>query len=175
MFGIIPLRQEGNQSTPEEDLVLLLLRPLWGDGGGGGDSFSLPPQSPDPPLLGQAGSPGAPLESGAAPDGEDGPPGPSLLGTYPPEAGHFGIASPPELSLLRHARPRDSPPPPGPDGSGCGSDYGENKERQTMLFSATIPEEIMSLCDMYMNKPISIEIKAQKLIGCWRRTEGSIP
>ena len=39
-----------------------------------------------------------------------------------------------------------------------------NKERQTMLFSATIPEEIMSLCDMYMNKPISIEIKAQKLI-----------
>lgn len=39
-----------------------------------------------------------------------------------------------------------------------------NKERQTMLFSATIPEEIMSLCDMYMNKTISIEIKAQKLI-----------
>ena len=39
-----------------------------------------------------------------------------------------------------------------------------NKERQTMLFSATIPEEIMSLCDMYMNKQISIEIKAQKLI-----------
>ena len=39
-----------------------------------------------------------------------------------------------------------------------------NKERQTMLFSATIPEVIMSLCDMYMNKPISIEIKAQKLI-----------
>ncbi|WP_343009525.1 DEAD/DEAH box helicase [Clostridium celatum] len=39
-----------------------------------------------------------------------------------------------------------------------------NKERQTMLFSATIPEEIMSLCDMYMNKPISIEIKVQKLI-----------
>ena len=39
-----------------------------------------------------------------------------------------------------------------------------NKERQTMLFSATIPEEIMSLCDMYMNKPISIEIKAQKLV-----------
>ena len=39
-----------------------------------------------------------------------------------------------------------------------------NKERQTMLFSATIPVEIMSLCDMYMNKPISIEIKAQKLI-----------
>ena len=39
-----------------------------------------------------------------------------------------------------------------------------NKKRETMLFSATIPEEILGLCKMYMNNPINIEIKAQKLI-----------
>lgn len=39
-----------------------------------------------------------------------------------------------------------------------------NKNRQTMLFSATIPDEIMRLCKMYMNNPINIEIKSQKLI-----------
>lgn len=37
-----------------------------------------------------------------------------------------------------------------------------NKKRETMLFSATIPEEILGLCKMY--NPINIEIKAQKLI-----------
>ena len=39
-----------------------------------------------------------------------------------------------------------------------------NKNRQTMLFSATIPEEILGLCKVYMNNPSNIEIKAQKLI-----------
>lgn len=39
-----------------------------------------------------------------------------------------------------------------------------NKKRETMLFSATIPEEILGLCKMYMKNPINIEIKAQKLI-----------
>lgn len=39
-----------------------------------------------------------------------------------------------------------------------------NKKRETMLFSATIPEEILGLCKMYMNNPINIEIKSQKLI-----------
>ena len=39
-----------------------------------------------------------------------------------------------------------------------------NKKRETMLFSATIPEEILGLCKMYMNNPINIEIKTQKLI-----------
>ena len=39
-----------------------------------------------------------------------------------------------------------------------------NKNRQTMLFSATIPQEIISLCNMYMKNPINIEIKSQKLI-----------
>ena len=39
-----------------------------------------------------------------------------------------------------------------------------NKKRETMLFSATIPEEILGLFKMYMNNPINIEIKAQKLI-----------
>ena len=33
-----------------------------------------------------------------------------------------------------------------------------------MLFSATMPEEILALCNSYMNNPESIEIKAQKLI-----------
>ena len=33
-----------------------------------------------------------------------------------------------------------------------------------MLFSATIPEEVMGLCKAYMNNPSSIEIKSQKLI-----------
>lgn len=39
-----------------------------------------------------------------------------------------------------------------------------NKNRQTLLFSATIPEEVMGLCKAYMNNPSSIEIKSQKLI-----------
>lgn len=39
-----------------------------------------------------------------------------------------------------------------------------NVDRQTMLFSATIPEEILGLCTMYMNNPSNIEIKSQKLI-----------
>ena len=38
------------------------------------------------------------------------------------------------------------------------------KHRNTMLFSATIPEEISGLCSSYMNNPVSIEIKSQKLI-----------
>ncbi len=38
------------------------------------------------------------------------------------------------------------------------------KERVTMLFSATIPEEIQRLCEKYMDRPLSIEIVAQKLI-----------
>jgi superfamily II DNA/RNA helicase len=33
-----------------------------------------------------------------------------------------------------------------------------------MLFSATIPEKILSICKRYMNNPIEIEIKTQKLI-----------
>ena len=39
-----------------------------------------------------------------------------------------------------------------------------NKERQTLLFSATISKEILELCKKYMNNPINIEIKSQKLI-----------
>ena len=39
-----------------------------------------------------------------------------------------------------------------------------NSKRQTMLFSATMPEEILALSNNYMNNPESIEIKAQKLI-----------
>ena len=38
------------------------------------------------------------------------------------------------------------------------------KERVTMLFSATVPEEIKALCKKYMRNPINIEIQAQKLI-----------
>lgn len=38
------------------------------------------------------------------------------------------------------------------------------KHRVTMLFSATIPEEIESLCKNHMRRPVKIEIKAQKLI-----------
>lgn len=41
---------------------------------------------------------------------------------------------------------------------------GLNKNRQSILLSATISEEILNLCNEYMNNPISIEIKAQKLI-----------
>ena len=37
-------------------------------------------------------------------------------------------------------------------------------ERVTMLFSATMPEEIKELCDKYMNNPLDITIKNQKLI-----------
>lgn len=39
-----------------------------------------------------------------------------------------------------------------------------NNKRQTMLFSATMPEEILALSNSYMNNPENIEIKAQKLI-----------
>ena len=39
-----------------------------------------------------------------------------------------------------------------------------NDKRQTMLFSATMPEEILDLSNSYMNNPENIEIKAQKLI-----------
>ncbi len=41
---------------------------------------------------------------------------------------------------------------------------GLNKNRQSILLSATISEEILNLCNEYMNNSISIEIKAQKLI-----------
>ena len=41
---------------------------------------------------------------------------------------------------------------------------GLNKDRQSILLSATISPEILNLCNDYMNNPISIEIKAQKLI-----------
>lgn len=36
--------------------------------------------------------------------------------------------------------------------------------RQTMLFSATIPEKVLGICQSYMNNPVEVEIKAQKLI-----------
>lgn len=39
-----------------------------------------------------------------------------------------------------------------------------NKKRQTMLFSATMPDEIMGLSSKYMTNPEMVEIKAQKLI-----------
>ena len=39
------------------------------------------------------------------------------------------------------------------------------KKKVTMLFSATIPEEIKVLCDKYMNKPVDISINNQKLIN----------
>lgn len=38
------------------------------------------------------------------------------------------------------------------------------KKKVTMLFSATIPDEIKELCEKYMNKPVDISIKNQKLI-----------
>ncbi|GAA0075677.1 DEAD/DEAH box helicase [Clostridium sp. CTA-5] len=38
------------------------------------------------------------------------------------------------------------------------------KNRITLLFSATISDEIKELCDKHMKKPVNIEIKAQKLI-----------
>ena len=41
---------------------------------------------------------------------------------------------------------------------------GLNSNRQSVLLSATISPEILSLCNDYMNNPINIEIKAQKLI-----------
>ena len=41
---------------------------------------------------------------------------------------------------------------------------GLNKNRQSILLSATISPEILNLCNDYMKNPISIEIKAQKLI-----------
>ncbi|OVE67130.1 RNA helicase [Clostridium diolis] len=39
------------------------------------------------------------------------------------------------------------------------------KKKVTMLFSATIPDEIKVLCDKYMNKPVDISINNQKLIN----------
>ena len=41
---------------------------------------------------------------------------------------------------------------------------GLNKNRQSILLSATISPEILNLCNDYMKNPISIEIKAKKLI-----------
>ncbi len=38
------------------------------------------------------------------------------------------------------------------------------KKKVTMLFSATIPEEIKDLCEKHMNRPVDISIKSQKLI-----------
>ncbi|MBQ3421079.1 MAG: DEAD/DEAH box helicase [Romboutsia sp.] len=38
------------------------------------------------------------------------------------------------------------------------------KKKVTMLFSATIPEEIKELCEKYMDRPVDISIKSQKLI-----------
>ncbi|NFN93215.1 DEAD/DEAH box helicase [Clostridium botulinum] len=37
------------------------------------------------------------------------------------------------------------------------------KKRVTLLFSATIPDEIKNLCDKHMNRPIDIAIKSQNL------------
>lgn len=37
------------------------------------------------------------------------------------------------------------------------------KKRVTLLFSATIPDEIRNLCDKHMNRPIDIAIKSQNL------------
>ena len=39
------------------------------------------------------------------------------------------------------------------------------KKRVTMLFSATIPEEISNLCSKYMNRPVHIEIESKGLIA----------
>lgn len=38
------------------------------------------------------------------------------------------------------------------------------KKKVTMLFSATIPEEIKGLCEKHMDRPVDISIKSQKLI-----------
>jgi ATP-dependent RNA helicase DeaD len=38
------------------------------------------------------------------------------------------------------------------------------KKKVTMLFSATIPEEIKELCEKHMDRPVDISIKNQKLI-----------
>ncbi len=38
------------------------------------------------------------------------------------------------------------------------------KKKVTMLFSATMPDEIKKLCQKHMNKPVDISIKSQKLI-----------
>ncbi|MFW2488988.1 DEAD/DEAH box helicase [Clostridium chromiireducens] len=38
------------------------------------------------------------------------------------------------------------------------------KKKTTMLFSATIPEEVKVLCEKYMDRPVDIGIKNQKLI-----------
>ena len=38
------------------------------------------------------------------------------------------------------------------------------KKKVTMLFSATIPQEIKELCEKYMDRPVDISIKNQKLI-----------
>lgn len=39
------------------------------------------------------------------------------------------------------------------------------KKRVTMLFSATLPEEILGLCSKYMNKPIDIEVESTGLVA----------
>ncbi|MGL4107899.1 DEAD/DEAH box helicase [Clostridium sp. LP20] len=39
------------------------------------------------------------------------------------------------------------------------------KKRVTMLFSATLPDEIVILCSKYMNRPIEIEIESDGLIA----------
>jgi ATP-dependent RNA helicase DeaD len=38
------------------------------------------------------------------------------------------------------------------------------KKKVTMLFSATIPDEIKALCEKHMDRPVDISIKSQKLI-----------
>lgn len=38
------------------------------------------------------------------------------------------------------------------------------KKRTTMLFSATLEEEIMELCSKYMNRPVEIKIKGQNVV-----------
>ena len=39
------------------------------------------------------------------------------------------------------------------------------KKKVTMLFSATIPEEILELSEKYMNRPVDISIKNQKVVN----------
>ncbi|AOR23336.1 DEAD/DEAH box helicase [Clostridium taeniosporum] len=40
-----------------------------------------------------------------------------------------------------------------------------SKKKVTLLFSATIPDEIKNLCDKHMSRPVSISIKSQKLVN----------
>ena len=39
------------------------------------------------------------------------------------------------------------------------------KRRVTMLFSATLPEEVLGLCSKYMNRPVNIEIEATNIVA----------